>query len=155
MRRRVWPGAAMLILWTSGAIAADADAAFAQNCVLCHQTGGTGLPGQFPRLAGRVARISATPQGRTYLIELLTYGMTGTITVDGQEIFGLMPSFAHIPDEQLVDLLNYVQSLGDQPRPAPAPFTLDEVKAARAKPAKSAAEMLEQRQSLGLDKQVP
>jgi mono/diheme cytochrome c family protein len=135
--------------------AADGAVVFSQNCLMCHQSGGAGLAGQFPRLAGRAALIGGKPKSRGYLIDLLTYGMTGTITVDGQDIIGLMPPFAQLSDEDVAAVLNYVQSLGEQPKRAPAPFTAEEVRAGRGKPAKTPAEVHAERQSLGLDKQVP
>ena len=153
-------------LWVTGCVAAlaagalpvhgaDGAAVFSQNCLMCHQSGGTGLPGQFPRLAGRVTHIASKPKGRSYLIELLNYGMTGKITVDGQELIGLMPPFAQLSDEEVAAALNYVSALGDQPRRAYAPFTPEEIKAGRAKPPKSAAEVHADRKALGLDKLVP
>src|SRR5258708_37870794 len=57
--------------------AADGSGLFTQNCLMCHQAGAVGLPGQFPRLAGRIAAISSQPKGRAYLIDVLTYGMAG------------------------------------------------------------------------------
>ncbi len=148
-------GLAALCLIAGRSPAADGQAVFEKNCLMCHQSGGAGLPGQFPRLAGRVAPISAKPKGRIYLIELLTYGMTGTVHVDGQDILGLMPPFAHVPDDEVAAVLNYVQGLGDPPRTAPDAFTAGEVHAARAAPAKSAAEVYAARKALGLDKHKP
>jgi len=135
--------------------AADGSKVFEQNCLMCHQSGGAGLAGQFPRLAGRVVLISGKPKGRDYLIDLITYGMTGNIRVDGQDILGLMPPFAHLSDEDAAAVLNHVQSLGDQPKRAPAAFTAAEVRTARSRPAKTAADVHAQRQALGLDKLKP
>lgn len=145
----------VLCLIAAAAQAADGQAVFEKNCLMCHQSGGAGLPGQFPRLAGRIAAISAKPKGRLYLIELLTYGMTGTVHVDGQDIMGLMPPFAHVSDDEVAAVLNYLQGLGDPPKTAPVSFTAAEVHAARAGPAKSAAEVHAGRKALGLGKQTP
>jgi mono/diheme cytochrome c family protein len=128
---------------------------FAQNCALCHQTGGTGLAGQFPRLAGRVATISRHPAGRAYLIDVLTYGLSGTIQVDDQEIIGVMPPFAALPDEVVADILSYVQTLGAAPVPAAQPFNQREIAAARAKAPKSPDEVQAERQVLQRNRTVP
>jgi mono/diheme cytochrome c family protein len=139
--------------------AADGAAVFTQNCLMCHQSGAAGLPGQFPRLAGRLASISGAPAGRAYLIDVLTYGMAGMITVDDQAIIGLMPPFAQLSNEDVAGVLSYVQSLGEptggEPRdgqpPAakiPPAFTAEEVRAGRAKTAKTATDVRTERHSL-------
>ena len=134
--------------------AADGVAAFTQNCQMCHQAGGAGLAGAFPRLAGRVAVISLNPKGRAYLIDVLTYGMAGTVTVDGQPLMGLMPPFAQLPDAEVAAILSYVQTLGVAAVEA-APLTAAEVTAGRAAPPKSATEVLAERQALEKAKIVP
>ena len=135
------------------AFAADGAAVFTQNCLMCHQAGAAGLPGQFPRLAGRIAVISGTPKGRAYLIDVLTYGMAGKIAVDEQSIIGLMPPFTQLSNEEVAGVLSYVQSLGEAPGAAapantPAAFTAEEVRAGRANTAKTATDVRAERQSL-------
>lgn len=106
-------GAAWLGAWSPAVGAAkDHAAVFNANCSMCHQLGATGVTGQFPRLAGRVSRIGATPAGRHYLERVVLYGMMGDITVDGTPIVGgFMPSFASLSNQDLADALNYVVSL--------------------------------------------
>ena len=82
---------------TAGAAAADGAAVFDNNCAFCHQAGGVGVPGQFPRLAGRVGAIAAKPEGKTFLPQVLLNGMSGRITVDGEQILGIMPAFDSCP----------------------------------------------------------
>jgi mono/diheme cytochrome c family protein len=121
-----------------GATAGDGGALFAQNCELCHQAGAKGLPGQFPRLAGRLAVISTHAEGRVYLADVLTYGLSGTVKVDDQQIVGVMPPFAVLPNDVVADILNYVQTLGDAPKKGLGrPFTEQEIAAARAQSGKS------------------
>src|ERR1700675_3987471 len=127
--------------------AADGSGLFTQNCLMCHQTGGVGLPGQFPRLAGRIAAISSQSKGRAYLIDVLTYGMAGKITVDDESIVGLMPPFAQLSNDDVAGVLSYVQSLrsqqggelsvGEPPRGTPSAFTAEEVRAGRANTVKT------------------
>jgi mono/diheme cytochrome c family protein len=133
--------------------AADGSGLFTQNCLMCHQAGGVGLPGQFPRLAGRIAAISSQPKGRAYLIDVLTYGMAGKITVDDESIVGLMPPFAQLSNDDVAGVLSYVQSLGDRrgghpPAGTPATFTAEEVRAGRANTVKTATDVRAERQSL-------
>ncbi|HEV2271140.1 MAG TPA: cytochrome c [Steroidobacteraceae bacterium] len=89
-------------------------AVFDANCSMCHQLGAAGVPGQFPRLAGRAGKIAATAAGRNYLERVVLSGMIGSITVDDAPIVGgMMPSFASLPDKDLADVLDYITSLDD------------------------------------------
>jgi mono/diheme cytochrome c family protein len=140
--------------------AADGSGLFIQNCLMCHQTGAVGLPGQFPRLAGRIGAISSQPKGRAYLIDVLTYGMAGKITVDDQSIVGLMPPFAQLSNDEVAGVLSYVQSLGDPrgghpPAGTPAAFTAEEVRAGRTNIVKTPTDVRAERQSLEDAKIVP
>ena len=91
---------------------------FNEYCVGCHQVGGTGVPGEYPRLAGRVSRIAADPRGRAFLAQLMLTGMSGAITVDGRKILGIMPTFGNLPDNELAAILNYVVHLEGGKGPA-------------------------------------
>lgn len=149
-------GVALLsLMFDTMAHAAEGAALFAQNCALCHQTGAIGLAGQFPRLAGRVSAIASQPDGRTYLIDVLTYGLSGSIRVDGEEIIGVMPPFAILPNDVVAELLSYLETLGDSPRAAPQPFGEQEVAMRRAKPAMSADEVQAERLALQRRKLIP
>jgi cytochrome c2 len=131
--------------------AGDGVALFEQNCQLCHQAGAQGLPGQFPRLAGRVSVISKSAEGRVYLADILTYGLSGTVKVDDQQIIGLMPPFAVLPNDVVADILNYVQSLGDQKSVKGGPvklFTESEIAVARSKAGKSIDDVQSERRAL-------
>lgn len=102
-------------LWSSAlAQTADHAAVFNNNCSMCHQLGAAGVPGEFPRLAGRARKIAATAAGRNYLERVVLFGMIGQVTVDGTPIVGgVMPSFASLPDQDLAAALNYIVSLDD------------------------------------------
>jgi cytochrome c5 len=94
--------------------AAGHNAVFDNNCSMCHQLGAAGVPGQFPRLAGRAGKIAASAAGRNYLERVVLFGMIGTVTVDGTPIAGgVMPSFASLSDQDLADALDYIVSLDD------------------------------------------
>lgn len=93
---------------------ASDSAVFDTNCSMCHQLAAAGVPGQFPRLAGRAGKIAATAAGRNYLERVVLSGMIGGITVDGTPIVGgVMPSFASLSDKDLADALDYIVSLDD------------------------------------------
>ena len=113
------------------AAADEAEQLFNNNCAICHQVGGVGVKGQFPRLAGRAGLIAAKPQGQDFMAALMFNGMSGTVTVDGQKIVGIMPDFTAFSDDDLAAILTYVSGLGGT---APTPFTADRLKQERAKP---------------------
>ncbi len=79
-------------------------AVYAANCSACHQPDGSGLAGAFPPLAN-----SDFLQGnRKQVLAAALFGLSGTITVNGVEYNGVMPSQGHLPDEDLAAALTYV-----------------------------------------------
>jgi len=100
------------------------DPAYITTCQMCHQRGGEGLPGEFPRLNGRLDQIAVSPLGRRYLVLVVLYGMAGAITVDGKKIVGFMPSMGSLKDVQIASILNgFAVAAGKKV----APFTPGEV----------------------------
>jgi nitrite reductase (NO-forming)/hydroxylamine reductase len=74
------------------------------NCGACHQPNGKGLPGAFPPLAD-----SDFLQGdREEVLAVALFGLSGPITVNGQEYNGVMPSMGHLKDQDLAAALTYV-----------------------------------------------
>jgi mono/diheme cytochrome c family protein len=136
---------AVLRVADSPAAADDADQLFNNNCAICHQAGGVGVKGQLPRLAGRVGLIAAKPQGRDFLVRLVLNGMSGTVTVDGQNIVGVMPDFSNFSDEDLAAILTYVSGLGGT---TPTQFMPERLKQERAKSQVSPPEMAAMRNKL-------
>ena len=59
-----------------------------------------------PRRQDRVR--SARP---AFLAQLVLTGMSGTISVDGRQILGIMPGFDSLKDDELASVLNYVVRL--------------------------------------------
>lgn len=108
---------------------ASAASLYSNSCAMCHQQKAEGVPGVFPKLAGRIGTIAATPAGRTYLLHALLNGVSGQIQVEGKALSGVMPSQAGASDQDLADTLNYILKLA----PSKAkPFTAAEVTKARA-----------------------
>jgi mono/diheme cytochrome c family protein len=134
-------------------VGADADGAatFDTSCAFCHQAGGVGVPGQFPRLAGRIGAIAAKPDGKKFLPQVLLSGMSGRITVDDEQILGIMPGFDAMSDEDMAALLTYLTGLDH----APVIYRTDEIKAARALPRLSPGDVAALRADLVAKKIVP
>jgi mono/diheme cytochrome c family protein len=88
-------------------------ALFNANCVACHQATGAGIPAVFPPLRGHVPALLAVEGGKRYLIDVVLYGLSGRIVVEGQHYDGIMPPWSHLSDSQLADVLNYVVTAWD------------------------------------------
>jgi len=144
------PGVAM-----ANSARAKSNAIYDATCALCHQAGGAGLQGQFPRLAGRVDRMAADTVTREFLIQTLLHGMAGRIEVDGAAITGVMPPFASLPDADLASVLTYVISLGASSAKKVKPVTAAEIAAVRKGPTLSGSQVLEHRAALSAAGRIP
>jgi mono/diheme cytochrome c family protein len=148
---RYWVCAALLLAGAPGAVAADGKAVFDNNCAVCHQAGGVGVPGQFPRLAGRAGTIAAKPEGKAFLPQVVLNGMGGRITVDGDEILGAMPALDSLSDDDIAAVLTYITGLEHKP----VIYTAAEIKRARAMPRRGPGDMVALHKSLAAKKVVP
>jgi mono/diheme cytochrome c family protein len=130
--------AAALLLAPLVAHAETGDVLYQRTCSACHQPGGKGVPGAFPRLAGRANAIAAVPQGRKAMISVVLYGISGTLSVDHQSLSGVMPGFGQLKDDEIAAVLTYVSHLEGKP---PKAFTSAEVAKVRAGAALSPSEV--------------
>ncbi len=118
----------------------DGEKLYANNCAVCHQAAGTGLPGAFPPLAGS-PWVAGGPER---IVKIAHYGIAGEIEVLGQKYNGAMPNIAEgLSDQKLADLVTYVrQAWGNKADPV----TPEQVKAIRKETGKrggyTPAEML-------------
>jgi nitrite reductase (NO-forming) len=105
---------------------------FAGTCSVCHQAEGTGLPGVFPPLA-KSDLIAADPKRP---ISILLHGLTGKVTVNGQEYNSVMPPMTQLTDDEIANIITYVLNSWGNPG---GNVTVDEVKKARAEGAPATA----------------
>lgn len=119
-------------LFASVAFAQDDDAAAYATCAACHLPDGVGVPGAFPPVRDRAAKIAALEGGREYLIAVVSYGLMGTIRVEGVQYFGVMAGNMGAMDEtEIAAALNHIVfGLGDGE--GQEPFTAEEVLAVQA-----------------------
>jgi len=83
-------------------------AVFALTCMACHQTGGQGVPGQFPPLAGSEW---VNAEGPNRIIRAVLTGLGGPITVGGVQFNNSMPPWKDtLSDEQIANVLTFVRS---------------------------------------------
>ena len=115
-----------------------------QRCAACHLPTGAGVPGAFPRLAGRINQAATGDGGRDYLVMVVSKGLVGEIEIDGRKYRGVMPAQAGLTDEDIAAVLNYAMALKTPGEAAPAattepaePFTKEEVAEIRARHAEA------------------
>lgn len=100
--------AATLLMPSALAQSAADGATVYKRCAACHLPTGAGVPGAFPPLAADVRTLAAKPEGRRYLVLVVTKGLAGPITVDGKAYRGVMPAQAGLSDAQVAAVLNHV-----------------------------------------------
>lgn len=102
---------------------------FVTNCATCHQPTGTGVPGQYPPLAGSEWVTGSEER----MIRIVLHGLNGPITVSGQEYTNVMaPLGAVLKDEQIANVLSYVRSEWGNTAPEVQPETVAKVRAETA-----------------------
>jgi mono/diheme cytochrome c family protein len=142
---------AAMLAATMGTAVADGAQVYDTNCAFCHQAGGVGVPGQFPRLAGRVGAIASNPEGKAFLSKVLLNGMSGRIMADGEPVLGIMPSFDSLSDDDISAVLTYLSGMDHKP----VTFTAREIGEVRAQPKLPPSEIMAQRAALSDKKIVP
>jgi nitrite reductase (NO-forming) len=79
-------------------------ALFAGTCSVCHQANGEGLPGVFPPLAK--SDFLAADIKRA--VGVVIRGLSGKVTVNGQEYNSVMPPMNQLNDDEIANILTYV-----------------------------------------------
>jgi len=101
-----------------------------QRCAACHLSSGAGVPGAFPPLANRMAKIAKSDEGRAYLAKVINKGLMGMINVEGQMYMGVMPGQGSVLNaESATKLLNYLVQQLDKDNLVEGwkPYTVSEV----------------------------
>lgn len=126
-----------------GSASADGKQLYANACVACHQATGQGLPGVFPPLADS----EWVKGGPKVLAQLVLHGVTGAITVKGQEYQGAMPAFAEqFNDAELAAVLSFIRHEWGNEEDAITPEFVAEARAAsgdRSQPWQGEKELLD------------
>ncbi len=122
--------ALMLVVAMGGIANADGHDIFKSNCAVCHQSSAKGVPGTFPPLADSIGSYVAIPEGRAYLVHVVSFGMTGPISVHGRTYNGVMQPWPNLKNQDLALVLNYVlTTFNAKMLPTDfSPLTSDEVK---------------------------
>lgn len=82
---------------------------FAGTCSVCHQPNGAGLPGVFPPLA----KSDFLNSDLRRAIGIPLRGLTGKVTVNGNEFNSVMPPMTQLNDDEIANILTYVLNSWD------------------------------------------
>ena len=93
---------------SSMAAGSKAETLYLQYCASCHKENGLGVKGTFPSLQNSQTVVLNPKE----LIKKILIGSTGPATINGVTYDSVMPSFAFMKDEDLLDILTYVRSMG-------------------------------------------
>ncbi len=94
------------------------------NCQACHMAEGQGIPGAFPPLA----KSDFLMKDQKRAIGVVLNGLSGAIQVNGQTYQMEMPSHAQLTDQQVADVLTYIQNnWGNEAKPV-TPAQVSEVR---------------------------
>jgi mono/diheme cytochrome c family protein len=84
---------------------------FTQNCAVCHQQTGLGVPGQFPPLAGSEWVLAEDWHGDNHIVRIVLHGFQGAVTVKGEQFNNVMAPWGKVlKDEQIAAVLTYVRN---------------------------------------------
>jgi mono/diheme cytochrome c family protein len=93
---------------SSMAAGSKAETLYLQYCASCHKENGLGVKGTFPSLQNSQTVVLNPKE----LIKKILIGSTGPATINGITYDSVMPSFAFMKDEDLLDIITYIRSMG-------------------------------------------
>jgi mono/diheme cytochrome c family protein len=108
-------------------------ALFASRCSVCHGPQAAGIPGYFPSLHEQVVAFAKIPQGRDYLVMVVTTGLLGNLKVGGVTYNGAMPAQSGLSEAEVAAVLNYLASNLGMNDSGVAALSAADVTAARAR----------------------
>jgi len=79
---------------------------YSANCQGCHMAEGEGVMGAFPPLA----KSDFLMQDQKRAINVVVHGLSGEIKVNDQTYMMDMPAQSSLSDQQVADVLNYIQN---------------------------------------------
>jgi mono/diheme cytochrome c family protein len=84
---------------------------YTQYCVVCHQTTGLGVAGQFPPLAASEWVLSQDWHGDNHLAKIVLHGLQGPVVVKGNPYNNAMAPWGGVlKDDQIAAVLTYIRN---------------------------------------------
>ncbi len=96
----------------------DAAELYRQSCAACHRAQGEGMGRLAPPLAGNEILF----KDRRYALLVVLHGLEGEIKVGDRSFDGQMPPTAHLRDEQVAAIINYILTAWGNDKHRPADF---------------------------------
>jgi mono/diheme cytochrome c family protein len=112
---------------------------FAGRCAVCHGPEAAGIPGSFPSLHEQIVAFAKTPEGRDYLVMVVTTGLMGDLKLGGVSYRGVMPAQSGLSEADVAAVLSYLASDRGKIAGDPA-LTATDVSAARARHTEKSAQ---------------
>lgn len=81
---------------------------FATRCAVCHGAQAAGIPGSFPSLHEQIVAFGKMPEGRDYLVMVVTTGLMGGLKVGGVNYNGVMPAQSGLSEAEVAAVLSYL-----------------------------------------------
>ncbi len=88
--------------------AAAGASVFAGRCAVCHGAQAAGIPGSFPSLHEQIVAFGKIPEGRDYLVMVVTTGLMGSLKVGGVSYNGVMPAQSGLSEAEIAAVLSYL-----------------------------------------------
>jgi len=104
---------------------------FAARCAVCHGPQAAGIPGTFPALHEQVAAFAKSPEGRDYLIMVVSSGLMGELKVGGVHYNNVMPAQSGLSEADVAAVLSFLSG---------AAIAAADVKEARSRHADNSAQ---------------
>jgi len=104
---------------------------YLQNCLVCHQSSGRGVPRLYPPLAQSEWVLNQNWVGENHLVKIVLNGLVGPTEVNNQRFVGAMVPWAKVlNDEEIAAVLTFIRNeWGNRA----APITPEFVAAVRAR----------------------
>jgi mono/diheme cytochrome c family protein len=83
-------------------------AVFAARCAVCHGPQAAGIPGTFPSLHEQVVAFAKSPEGRDYLVMVVSSGLMGELKVGGVHYNNVMPAQSGLSEADVAAVLSYL-----------------------------------------------
>lgn len=78
---------------------------YSKNCMACHQSDGSGVPGMYPPLQ----KSNWVNGDKERLIKIMLNGLQGEIEVNGETYIQSMPSHNYLTDAQIAKVLSFIR----------------------------------------------
>jgi mono/diheme cytochrome c family protein len=113
--------------------ASSGAAVFASRCAVCHGPQAAGIPGTFPSLHEQIRAFAKTPEGRDYLVMVVTTGLMGSLNVGGVNYTGVMPAQSGLSEAEVAAVLSFLASGPGKSESAAPALSANDVTEARAR----------------------